>query len=334
MPQPASRRRLLRSLAITAAIVMALLVVIPLSFSAWANERIRQQEIHDPTEDAPGQFVTVNDYRLHYQAWGDPIADPTGAPILLIHGFASSGLEFGRIVSTLSLTRSVLAIDLLGYGFSQRLAEPSADFSQRGQVALVRGVLDKLGLAQVDVVGASYGGAIAGQLALDDPARVRRLVFIDAQIYEVGSTGGEGVANLPFGLNRALTWSTLGGGPLSATLLQAACYNVAACLGNGDFTTERNKITQIRGNVDSLVAFSRSPRDQRLPAEVTKIIQPALILWGRNDAIIPPANAERLAHDLPNAQLHWIEQAGHVPHIEKPDEVASAIVAFLSQSSP
>jgi pimeloyl-ACP methyl ester carboxylesterase len=308
---------------------VALIVAIPLLFSLWGNSQLDQQEIYQPADIAPGHMIAVDGLQIHYQTWGNPNADPTGAPILLIHGFASSGQEFFRLAPLLAARRSVIAVDLLGFGFSQRVTEPGPYFSKRGEANLVAAVLQRLGIQRVDVVGASYGGAIAGELALDHPNLVRRVVFMDAQIYDEGRRGGALAARLPFGINRAVTWLTLGGGPLSTNLFDFACHDAAACLGDGDLIEALRPPTEIRGNVASLIAFSQSPRDQRLPDDIAQIAQPALVLWGDDDRILPPADGERLANDLPNAQIIWIAEAGHVPHIERPAEVATAILTFL-----
>lgn len=308
-----------------------LLIAIPFVFSLWANGSLDRQEIYEPAEIAPGHIVSVDGFQLHYQTWGAPGSDPTGAPILLLHGFASSGNEFFRLAPILAENRSVIAIDLLGFGFSQRVPEPGDYFSHQGQAALVSRVLEVLGIQKADVAGASYGGAIAGQLALDHPSQVRRLVFIDAQIYMEGNVGGELVANLPFGFSQALTWLTLGGGPLTTRLFEVACYDPVICLGDGDLIDNLGPPTQIKGNVSSLIAFSRSPQNQSLPANVAQITQEALVIWGEEDAIIPTADGVRLAQELPNAHLQWIMRAGHVPHIERPDMVAAAIIGFLGR---
>jgi len=307
----------------------AFLLAIPLLFSLWGNASIADREVFEPADIAPGRFATIDGVTMHYQLWGNPGADRTGAPIVLIHGFASSSLEYFRLAPILAGSRSVVAVDLAGFGFSERLLEAGPQYSHRGQAELVAGLLDGLGISRADVVGASYGGAIAGQLALDRPSLVRQIVFLDAQIYAEGSGPGGIVARLPLGLNRALTWLTLGGGPLSSRLFDLACFEVAACQAGGDLTEIFTPPTTIRGNVRGLIAFSRSPADQRLPTEVVAIRQPALVIWGRHDAIVPPENGVRLAEDLPNARLVFIENAGHVPHIERPAETARLILDFL-----
>lgn len=324
---PRPRRLFLTALALLAAVLLALIG----GFSLWANARIAALETRDPAEGAPGQIVEVRGYRLHVQTLGAAQADPAGVPLMLIHGFASSGREFGRLAPLLADGRRLIVPDLLGYGYSQRVVEPTADYSHRGQAALLAGLLDELGVETVDVAGSSYGGAIAAQFALDYPERVRRIVFIDAQIYEVGNAGGQAVADLPFGLNRALTWSTLGDGPFSSFLLSSVCYDIAACLEAGEFAGARTELSRIRGATEALIAFSRSPRDQRVPAEIGQVRAPALVIWGRADQIVPPQDGERLARDLPDARLEWIEAAGHVPHIERPDVAAGLITAFLGQ---
>lgn len=272
---------------------------------------------------------------MHYQVWGDPVSNPNGTPLVLIHGFASSSQEFFRLAPLLSEQRTVIGVDLLGFGFSQRLDRPDPRYSQRGQAALVAGLLDALGVAEADVLGASYGGAVAGELALARPDLVGRIVFVDAQIYGEGAVG-EGnrgyLARLPFGLNRALTWLTLGGGPLATQVFDLACHDVEACLADGDLIEAVRPATTVRGNVDALLAFAQTPEIRRLPDDISAISQPALVIWGRHDRIILPENGQRLVADLPDAQLEWIESAGHIPHVEQPQAVAALVLAFLQEN--
>lgn len=324
----AARRPFRRLLLIALALLLATLLALTGGFSLWANARIAALETRDPADGAPGRIVAVRGYGLHVQELGGTTR--SGVPLMLIHGFASSGAEFSRLAPLLA-GRRLIVPDLLGYGHSQRVVEPTADYSHRGQAALLAGLLDELGVETVDVAGSSYGGAIAAQFALDYPERVRRIVFIDAQIYQVGNAGGQAVAELPFGLNRALTWSTLGGGPLAPLLLASVCYDLDACREGGEFAGARAKLARIKGATDALIAFSRSPRDQRVPTDLGQVRAPALVMWGREDQVVPPEDGERLARDLPDARLEWIEAAGHVPHVERPTEVSALMTGFLDR---
>lgn len=310
--------------------LLALLVAVfifALGWSWWVNGQVDAMEVNDYQLNAPGQFVQVDGFDLHYQLRGQPLKEAGGVPVLMLHGFAGSGAEFTRLAPLLESAHALILPDMLGFGHSQRVTEPGAHYSHPGQVRLLIGLLDALDVTQVDIIGSSYGGAIASQLALEHPERVRRLVLIDAQVFE--NSGGAAVADFPFGLNRALTWFVLGGGPASEAVGRSACAPESTTCFGLDLAPARARITHIKGYTEALLAFSHSPRNSRVPAELSKIAQPTLVVWGRQDGIIAPEFAEKLMAELPNARLEWIENAGHVPHIEQPNAVAPLILQFL-----
>lgn len=320
---------ILRGVGLALLVIVLLLIAATLVFSWAVNRQVVAYEIYDYRAIAPGEYFQVEGYDLHYQLAGDPVSDPSGAPVMLIHGFASSSDEFERLAPLLAGERSLILPDLLGFGYSQRLLQPDPALTDRGQAARLKTLLDNLGVAQVDLVGSSYGGAIAAQFALDYPERVRRIVFLDAQVYDE-SAGMAWVADLPLGLNRAMTWFALGGGPVARTIGEMACYNPAACLGDGEFAARREAITRIKGNTDGLIAFSKTARQARVPADLGLLQAPALVIWGEADQIVPPENGQRLADTL-GVPVQWIPEAGHIPHIERPELVAPLILDFLDQ---
>lgn len=297
-----------------------------------ANRAIDATETLIPKDVAPGRIVNVDGYDLHVRVIGDPLRDPTGAPLVLIHGFASSSDEFRKIEAALAVSRSLILPDLLGFGYSQRVTDPVAAYSHRGQAALVKGLLDQLGVGAVDMLGSSYGGAIAAQFTLDHPGRARRIVFLDGQVYDTGSGGPPGwvMALLPFRLGRVITWSLLAGGPGQATLLDSACVDPAACAAGVD-PAWRAQVTRVRGTTDALLAFSSAPRDAYAAADLSRIMIPALAIWGEQDRLVPLDRGRRLAADLPNARLEVIAGVGHVPHLERPAAVIPLLLAFLGR---
>lgn len=313
--------------AVVLAAVMALAAV-----SAGANSTIDATETLVPRDVAPGRIVNVDGYAMHVRLVGDPLRDPTGAPLVLIHGFASSSDEFRKIEAALAVSRSLILPDLLGFGYSQRVTKPVAAYSHRGQAALMKGLLDQLGVGAVDVLGSSYGGAIAAQFVLDDPGRVRRIVFVDGQLYDTGSGGPPGwvMALLPFRLGRVVTWSLLAGGPGQAALLGSACVDPAACAEGMD-PVWRVQATRVRGTTDALLAFSSAPRDVYAVSDLSRISIPALAIWGEQDKLVPLDRGQRLASALPNARLEVIAGVGHVPHLERPAAVIPLLLAFLGR---
>lgn len=328
--QRPSRARRIANVALAGigiAVLLALTGALLWSFST--NRQVDASETDDIATTAPGQFAEVNGVAMHYQQLGDPTADPSGAPVMLVHGFTSSGNEFDGITPTLA-SRSLILPDLVGFGHSQRLTEPSAAYSHRGQAAQLAGLLDQLGVQQVDVIGSSYGGAVAAQFALDYPERVRRIVFLDAQIYDQSGGPGAFTSLLPFGLNRALAWFILGGGDGARALLQSACPDPATPCISPETLAIRGRIASIKGNTDALLAFTATPRDVRVPRDLGQLRAPALVIWGEDDQLVPLADGRRLAADVPGARFEVIADAGHTPHIERPAEVGPMIQAFLA----
>ena len=120
----------------------------------------------------PSRFVELEGMRVHYRDEG------SGPPLLLIHGTSSSLHTWDGWVRTLASHRRVLRLDLPGFGLTG--PAPDADYSAERYARTVTAFLDHCGVAQADVAGNSLGGRVAVQLTLAYPARVRRLVLVDA----------------------------------------------------------------------------------------------------------------------------------------------------------
>jgi pimeloyl-ACP methyl ester carboxylesterase len=141
--------------------------------SAYAWYAARRFEDLDPeSAGAPGAFVEADGVRIHYVEAG------RGETVLLIHGLNASTFSFRYTIPELAQHYRVVALDLKGFGYSERPA--GGDSSQTAQAALVERVMDLLGIERAAVVGHSMGGAIAMRLALARPERVSRLVLVDS----------------------------------------------------------------------------------------------------------------------------------------------------------
>src|SRR3990172_11255761 len=138
---------------------------------AWYAQR-RFEDLEPETAGAPGTFVDVDGVRVHYVEAG------RGEPVVLVHGWNGSTFSFRHTIPELARTHRVVALDLLGFGYSER--PPRGDYSVTAQVRLVAGLMDRLGIPRAAVVGHSMGGGIAMHLALSHPERVSRLVLVDS----------------------------------------------------------------------------------------------------------------------------------------------------------
>lgn len=290
------------------------------NWTANANRQVDQLETLQAEDIAPGRFLTIDGRRVHVRIVGGLNDDPTGAPLLLLHGFGPAGseewLEFPDI--HLAPHRTLIIPDFLGMGYSERITEPGPYFTISGQAGLIAAVLDKLDIKQVDLVGHSYGGAVSAQLALDHPEIFRRIVLLDAQIYEnrIGAFF-QSLGALPFGIGRAITWNSLGGGAPQEFYF---CENGGPC--------PIQQIVLIEDTVDTLLAINDTQQISRLPQDLGLIDLPVLVAWGTEDVIVAPEEGSRLAEEM-GSDFILIDGGSHSPFIEQPAATAEALLSFF-----
>jgi pimeloyl-ACP methyl ester carboxylesterase len=294
---------------------------------AWANRRLPQVETRN-LDDAPdGQFITVDGVRLHYLDGGT--APPGAPPVVLLHGFGASTASWRHTFPALAAQTRVLVPDLMGFGYSERIARP--EYTLRRHADLVARFLQALGLERAILVGNSMGGAVALQMAIRYPACVAALVVVDAAM-----GGGEtrrpppAVAALLFGgpLGPAFIYYTFGNprflrravalgyaNPERFTPLVAAGYQAPL---------------QVRGTAAALVAMTISAMDDDLPEAIPQITAPTLIVWGEEDRLIPVRVGEELHRLIPHSRLHRLPGCGHLPQEECPAEFHAALLPFLA----
>ncbi len=124
----------------------------------------------EPKQKADGTslYREVDGVRIHYLDIG------AGPPVVLIHGFASSYAAFRGVANALSKEHRVIALDLKGFGYSDR---PPGDYSPAAQAKLVFALMDALGVDRASIVAHSWGSSIALRMALDHPDRVDKIAL-------------------------------------------------------------------------------------------------------------------------------------------------------------
>ncbi len=300
-----------------ALLALLVLVVGALAFTQW---QIAQLETSAPEDGAPGAFLTVNGKKLHVVSIGDPKADPTGAPMVLIHGAEPGGmLTWSGWVERFRGKRSVVMIDQIGFGHSERPTTPGPDMSMQARAKDVVAVADQLGITQFDLVGFSFGGHIAAQVALDAPDRLRKLVFIGAAIYIPKMPP---VMDLPL-VGRAISFYLWGGAPYGVT------YNRCVAAGLQPDACPSLRLARVKGMTDGMVAgLISGALDPTLGDRVGKIATPTLVIWGGNDREVPVKDGDRLAQTL-RARMIVIAKSGHWAHQDTPDRVFDSVIGFL-----
>ncbi len=284
---------------------------------AYASYRVRRFEDLDPeSAGAPGAFVDIDGARIHYVDTG------RGEPVVLIHGFNGSTFGYRYTIAELARHYRVVAIDLLGCGYSARPAK--GDYSLTAQAELVARVMDRLGVERAAVAGHSMGGSVAMRLALGHPARVSRLVLVDAADDELRRGERFGLLARPFlPIAAMLTLHRRRFRRLSARTAVHDPAHLTPEMLEGYF-----RPTRMKGH---LRAQSRLLVDRRRDEPLTpeRVSQPALVLWGEHDHWIPLARGEELAAAIPNARLVVVPSAGHLPLEEQPDFCNRALLEFL-----
>jgi len=324
--------RLIHRLLKITGIALATLVVVIAGLVAYVtisgNSAADERESIIAVTVAPGQVVTIGDRQIHVRTFGD-IAKPT---VLLLHGFsAEGGFSWGPLPELLADSCHVLVPDMLGFGHSERVTEPGLHYTHTGRASRMAALLVRLGVdGPVDVVGTSFGGGVAAELALSHPNQVRRLVLIDAQIYELGGGIFQFLGSVPLGIGRALSWYGQGGGSIERErgAAQARCESGGHCPESEDLQKQFS-LRLVRGTATALHAMSKTPTDAQVPRDLRLIRSPTLVIWGERDNLIPVSDGERLSNDLSQALLATVEGAGHNPYLDRPEVVAKLVEEFF-----
>jgi 2-hydroxymuconate-semialdehyde hydrolase len=271
-----------------------------------------------------GQLVRTGSFYSNIHDLGQ------GFPVLLLHGSGpgvSAWANWRLLLPVLSQTRRVVAPDLLGFGYTERPADPanSAHYSMAIWVQQAVDLLDTLGIAQTDLVGNSFGGALALALAIAHPKRVRRLVLM-------GSVG------VPFAITPGLdaVWGYTPSIQHMRELLDIFAFDRK--LVTDELAHLRYQASIQSGFQESFAAMFPAPRQawvdamQSAEANIRALPHETLVVHGREDMVIPLANSLTLAQWITCAQLHVFGQCGHWTQIEHAARFAQLVENFLSEA--
>ncbi|MGM3306559.1 alpha/beta fold hydrolase [Anabaena sp. WFMT] len=244
-----------------------------------------------------------------------------GIPILLIHGFDSSILEFRRLLPLLAEENETWAVDLLGFGFTDRLA--GIDYSPIAIKTHLYSFWKTLINQPVILVGASMGGAAAIDFTLTYPEVVQKLVLIDS----AGLKGGSALSKLMFAPLYSLAAEFLRNPKVRDRICRTA-YNNPSLISADALCCGELHLKMPNWN-QALITFTKSGGYTAFKLQqLAQIRQPTLILWGDNDKILGTGDAKKFQKAIPKSQLIWIQDCGHIPHLEQPQITAQHILEF------
>lgn len=252
----------------------------------------------------------VNGRELHYAEQGD------GPLAVLIHGYPLDHTMWLDQLSELSDLRKIVALDLPGYGMSERVT--GAPLTMEELASSVAGLIDALGYEQADVLGLSMGGYVALAVWERYPAAVRSLVLANTKSgpdSEEGKAGREAQAQSVVAEGRAQLATKLVGALLSPAHELTAAARLRTMV---ESTPVETIVASLRGMA------ARPDRTEVLPT----ITVPTLVISGEEDGLIPPLDSHEMASAIPTSEFLVIPGAGHLSPIERPDAFTKALRSF------
>lgn len=232
-----------------------------------------------------------------------------GPPIVFLHGLVGLNEHWEEVVTRVKHRMRCILLEV------PLLQLNGADCSIEGVTAITGRFLDKYLNEPAVLAGNSFGGHVALRVAIERPEAVRALVL-------AGSSGlieKTLVKGAPLRPNRA--WL--------AEKINELFYDRTK-VREADIDRAYRELSE-RSGARAMVRLSRTARRNHLGAEIGRIKAPALLIWGREDVVTPPQAAEQFKQLLPDSRLHWIDQCGHAPMMEHPDEFTRALIAFLEE---
>ena len=256
----------------------------------------------------------------------------SGHPVLLIHGSGpgvSAWANWRLVIPELAQQARVIAPDMVGFGFTDRLdlTQPDQRYDMDTWVRQAVGLLDALNIEKADLVGNSFGGALALALAIRHPQRVRRLVLM-------------GSAGVSFPLTEGL--DAVWGYTPSVENMRAIMDYFAFDQGlmSDDLARLRFEASIRPGFQESFAAMFPAPRQRWIEAlasaeaDIRALPHQALVIHGREDRVIPLSTSLTLSSWIQRSQLHVYGQCGHWTQIEHAARFARLVGDFLAEAHP
>ena len=272
---------------------------------------------------APTRFLDVGGTRFAYRRFGTP----AGTPLVFTQHFMGNLDNFDPAISdALAPGREIILFDNAGVGRSTGTAPSTI----AGLAADATSFIDALGLMTVDILGHSMGGEIAQLIAVDRPDLVRRLVLVGT-----GPRGGDAIARqAPEVAPLFTTRAELGQDMWLPIMFSPSKESQAAGRAFISRITARTDDRDIPVSDETIAAYGAAARGwSAAPADnfgyLAGIAQPALVVNGSNDIVIPTINSYHLYQHLPDAELMLLPDSGHGAHFQYAERFVRRVIDFI-----
>jgi pimeloyl-ACP methyl ester carboxylesterase len=322
-------RRFWKILGIIALIILLVLLIGPLLYPVPPlTGTFPESDLADPES----RFAEIDGLTVHYKEMGQ------GEPVfILLHGFGASEFTWREVIEPLSRQGRVIVYDRPAFGLTERPLSGAwagtNPYSVQGNIELLDGLMDELGVEKAVLVGNSAGGDLAAAYALEHPDRVQGLVLVDPAV--ASGRGGK----IPSWILPLLKTPQLRNiGPLLVR-------SIAGDLGNetirlawhdpsliGQHVYDGYRRPFMANNWDkALYEFTIADNPVNYSDRLGELAMPVLIVTGDDDRIVPTESSIQLSKEIPGAHLVVFNACGHVPQEECPDQFMDALQDFLGE---
>jgi 4,5:9,10-diseco-3-hydroxy-5,9,17-trioxoandrosta-1(10),2-diene-4-oate hydrolase len=270
------------------------------------------------------RYTNVGDVKTRY--WS---AGKKGSTVILLHGVGCSVEFWERNIADLAREHRVFAVDIVGFG---RTDKPEVVYTFELMADFVIDFMKTMDIDKASLVGNSMGGAISLTVAAQTPERVEKIVLVDPVGLGRGQSPVMRLMALPV-IGNVLTKPSRKG---VLRQMQLCLYDPSQA--RDDFIDRVTAIGALPGNQRSFLSLLRVTSNilgvkkgivADFSARLKKIKAPILMIWGRQDQILPLADGEAAVQNMANGRLHVMDRAGHLPQIDKPEEFNATVLDFL-----
>ena len=312
-------------------VIAVTLLIVPLLYPvAPLTGTVPERELADPDS----HFADVNGLTVYYKEMGQ------GEPVIIfLHGFGASEYSWREVMEPLSRSGRVIAYDRPAFGLTNRPMDGNwtgtNPYSVQGNVELLDGLMDELGVEKAIIVGNSAGGEVAVAYAIEHPERVQGLVLADPAV----GGGGHG-GWLP---QWALPVMAL---PQMRHIAPLLVRTIADEMGNDSIRMVWHDPSRITPEVyegyrkplrsdnwdKALYEFTIAGNPVSYSEQLADLKMPVLVVTGDDDRIVPTAESIQLSREIPGSELVVLKDCGHVPQEECPDQFTTSIQAFWERA--
>jgi len=299
----------------------ALIILLIVLIKGAIYSDISVEELKKEYANEDSKFIEINEMQVHFRDEGE------GFPVVLVHGTASSLHTWDAWTNELKKTNRVIRMDLPAFGITG--PNKNADYSIESYTTFLHSFVEKLNLEKFHLAGNSLGGNIAWNYAAEHPAKVEKLILVDAS--------GLPTNKEPPAIFKMAKTPVLRSLFLYVTPKMLITKNIKEVYADDDKVTDElvtryHKMALRAGNRQAFI--DRAKTDFKLDAKINtdrlKSIQtPTLLIWGAKDLWIPLDNGKRMNRILVNSKLEVLENSGHVPMEENPKESLELLKNFL-----